>query len=51
MKIIVMILSVLTFPFYCGAYILAYALHMKNREDMPTLTEWLNLYKEVENYE
>ena len=45
-KIIVFLVSVLTFIPYTVAYALAYLFSMKDREDMLTPGEWLGLYKE-----
>ena len=45
-KIIVFLVSVLTFIPYTVAYALAYLFSMKDQEDMLTPGEWLGLYKE-----
>lgn len=50
-KATILLLSILTLPAYAGAYAIAYIFRMKDRQDMPTLCEWLNLYREVEEEE
>ena len=40
------IITIVMFPFYLGAYIIAHALRMKCREDMPTIREWFIIDEE-----
>ena len=34
-------------PFYAVAYIIAHMLKLKDREDMPTIGEWITDIKEI----
>lgn len=34
-------------PFYAAAYVISHALRLKDREDMPTLKEWISEIKEL----
>lgn len=44
--IIILVLSLVTFPFYSVAYGISKMLKLKDNEDMPTLAEWLLMYQE-----
>ena len=44
----ILFLSLVTLPFYSIAYVLAYMFNMKDKEDMPTITEWITLCFERE---
>lgn len=50
-KAMILLLSILTLPAYSGAYAIANIFKMKDRQDMPTISEWLSLYKEVDDEE
>lgn len=50
-KTIILLASIITLPAYSGAYAIANIFKMKDRQDMPTIYEWLNLYREVEEEE
>ena len=42
-RILYLILATLFFAPYLGAYLLAHALKLKDRENMPTIPEWFSL--------
>lgn len=48
-KIMIILVALLTMIPYSAAYVLSYLLKMKDREDMLTPSEWLTLYRDVED--
>lgn len=40
-------LTIIMFPFYGTAYAISNILNLNGVEDMPTISEWFNLYKEA----
>lgn len=48
-KSMILLLTIIMLPAYAGAYAIANIFRMKDRQDMPTICEWLNLYREVES--
>lgn len=50
-KAIIFLLSLVTLIPYSMAYVLAHLLKMQDRQDMPTITEWITLYRQVDEDE
>lgn len=50
-KSMILLLTIIMLPAYAGAYAIANIFRMKDRQDMPTIAEWLSLYKEVDEEE
>lgn len=50
-KAMILLLTVVTLPAYAGSYAIAHIFKMNDRQDMPTIAEWLSLYKEVDEEE
>ena len=44
--IVILMLSVVTFPFYIVAYGISKLFRLKDNENMPTVAEWLLAYRE-----
>ena len=42
-RILCRIISIVMFPFYALAYGISQALKLKDRENMPTFSEWFNV--------